>query len=125
MYFGRDETRKLEFLCITLFPYSLSSIFALNRTLDIASVLKIGVQLVDIIKSIHGYGYIHGDLNTANIMLSDYNEVNLVDFGCASRWCSKSGEPYSDESLEPYTGTPLYSSIGRLLSASKNILLNN
>ena len=110
--------RKLEFLCITLFSYSLSSKLSSATILDMPSVLKIGIQLLDIIKSIHDSGFIHGDLNTANIMFSELDEVNLVDFGCASRWCSKSGEAYSDDSTEPYSGTPFYSSIGRLRSAS-------
>lgn len=48
---------------------------------------RIGLQLIDIIKYLHGSGVVHRDIRTANVVI-DQGRVYLIDFGLA-RWAAQ------------------------------------
>lgn len=68
--------------------------------LSVEETLRIGCQLCDILKYLHGrpIPVVHGDIKPENIMVSDKG-VSLIDFGCAFL-------QYSEE--YKYMGTPEY-----------------
>ncbi len=53
---------------------------------------NIGIQLIKIIKHIHGNGVVHRDIRIPNVLI-DKGEVYLVDFGLA-RWADNDKYPY-------------------------------
>ena len=53
---------------------------------------NIGVQLIKIIKYIHGNGVVHRDIRVPNVLI-DNEEVYLIDYGLA-RWADNNKYPY-------------------------------
>lgn len=55
-------------------------------TLPLLEVLKIAIQLCDILAYLHGEGVIFRDVKPANIILTPSRQVYLIDFGIARRY---------------------------------------
>lgn len=51
--------------------------------LPLEEVLRVGVKIAGALHSAHSFGVIHRDVKPANILLSDYDEPMLSDFGIA------------------------------------------
>ena len=56
---------------------------ARSGVLPLAAVLRIGVKLAGALESAHRLGVVHRDVKPANILLTDYGEPALCDFGIA------------------------------------------
>lgn len=53
---------------------------------------KVAYQLLNGLKALHNFGYIHRDLKPGNIILTENGELKLCDFGSAVK-CT-SGQEY-------------------------------
>src|SRR5271156_220375 len=62
---------------------SLEVVIRRHGTLDWRETLSIGVKLAGALEVAHGAGILHRDVKPANILLSDYGEPQLTDFGIA------------------------------------------
>lgn len=48
---------------------------------DLSDIKKWAIELVEVLKHIHCYDIIHGDIKDTNIMIDDYKSLYLIDFG--------------------------------------------
>jgi serine/threonine-protein kinase PknK len=62
---------------------SLEAVIRRHGTLDWRETVSIGVKLAGALEVAHGAGILHRDVKPANILLSDYGEPQLTDFGIA------------------------------------------
>lgn len=77
-YTTRDE----PYLVMEFFPKgSLGDDLERNGTLTVADVLRIGVRIAGALASAHAVGTVHRDVKPHNLLLSDFGEPALSDFG--------------------------------------------
>ncbi|MGH9433460.1 MAG: serine/threonine-protein kinase, partial [Terriglobia bacterium] len=57
----------------------------LAQPVEIAELLRIGIQCAEALKAAHEKGIVHGDIKPENIMLTPEREVKVLDFGVAKR----------------------------------------
>ena len=114
--FGTDQ-RGARFLCMRLVQGK-----TLEETLHAAGparlspeclgdLLQILVKICDAVSFAHSRGIIHRDLKPSNVMISDFGQVYVMDWGVA-RSAPRSGEPRSGEPDEAKTSDPPGALIG-------------
>src|SRR5574337_956839 len=62
---------------------TLDSLIRKSGPLDWRSALRIGVRIAGALETAHQAGILHRDVKPANILLTDYGEPALTDFGIA------------------------------------------
>jgi serine/threonine-protein kinase PknK len=62
---------------------SLEAVIRRHGPLDWRETLRIGVKLAGALQAAHAVGILHRDVKPANILLTDYGEPQLTDFGIA------------------------------------------
>lgn len=80
-WFGKDE--KNYYMVLNLLGESLQTIKN-NSTFSLINVLKIGIQTITLIKSIHDKGLVHRDIKPDNFLLglnNDKKYIYIIDFG--------------------------------------------
>ncbi len=54
--------------------------------LTIQQIEFIFLELLNILSYIHSKGYVHGDINLSNIIITKQNQIKLIDFGFAQKY---------------------------------------
>jgi len=76
------------FIVYKYIPMNLKSLWR-RKILKDRDIIQIGIQLVDCVSKLHSTGHVHNDIKLDNIMISEENEVTLIDFGQAQKYTSK------------------------------------
>ncbi|MEV4117002.1 serine/threonine-protein kinase [Nonomuraea sp. NPDC049695] len=63
---------------------SLAQLIAERGPLPVASVARIGLEMLDALRAAHAGGIVHRDIKPANILITDDRHAMLTDFGLAS-----------------------------------------
>lgn len=77
-------------------------------------VLQLGLRMLDTLEYIHEHEYVHADIKASNLMLShrDPNQVYLVDYGLAYRYCPEGVlKEYKEDPKRCHNGTIEFTSI--------------
>ncbi|XP_072314144.1 serine/threonine-protein kinase VRK1 [Eucyclogobius newberryi] len=77
-------------------------------------VLQLGLRLLDTLEYIHEHEYVHADIKASNLMLSNSNpnQVYLVDYGLAYRYCPEGVlKEYKEDPKRCHDGTIEFTSI--------------
>jgi len=80
-WFGKDEEN--YYMVINLLGTSLQQLINKNNKLSLSLILKLGIKIIIILKTIHEKGLVHRDIKPDNFLfgLNNYNELYLIDFG--------------------------------------------
>ncbi|MBV8630031.1 MAG: protein kinase, partial [Silvibacterium sp.] len=68
-----------------------------SKTLPVADVLQIGIQICAGLQAAHDKGIIHRDIKPANIFLTSRGTVKILDFGLAKLAASKEVGPQTED----------------------------
>jgi len=113
---------------------SLEQFTTTNKTLTLTEYLEIFIKLFETMAYVHDKGVLHLDLKPSNIMLGQYGELLIVDWGNArlynkssyEDYLAKYGSAYKLEDLEEkeifISGTPRYMSPEQTTSKREGLL---
>ena len=78
------------------YEWDLSTLFhGNNNVFELSTVLKLGIEIIQAIQSIHEFGITHRDLKPSNIMFQmDEQEechIKLIDFGLSKQFQTTDG----------------------------------
>jgi hypothetical protein len=87
-----------------------------EKSLSLAQVIDIAVQIARALVAAHDYGIIHRDLKPENIMMTASGTTKILDFGLARIESKESGSSIANITLNgQFLGTPAYASPEQLL----------
>ena len=110
-WYGKDNIN--YYMVLNLLGNSLEAIKEQKGTFSLKTTLQIGINILDLLRTIHEAGLIHRDIKPDNFLLSlsDTNKkINIIDFGLCKSYLNneKHIEMKQTSSL---IGTPTYASI--------------
>lgn len=112
-WFGRDD--KNYYMVINLLGESLQSVKNRNRSLPLALVLKLGVQMITLLETIHNKGLVHRDIKPENFLLgtnNDMDRIHIIDFGfCRSYLLNGVNEHIPHKKTHGIIGSLTYASL--------------
>ncbi|XP_051873879.1 serine/threonine-protein kinase VRK1 isoform X1 [Pristis pectinata] len=107
--------KSYRFMVMDRFGSDLQKIFEQNHKIFPQKfVFQLGLRLIDILEYIHDHEYVHGDIKASNLLLSykNPNEVYLVDYGLAYRYCPDGvHKEYKEDPKRCHDGTLEFTSI--------------
>ena len=86
--------------------------FLSNRKLNLLDFLELSIQLCEIIKELHFSGWLHLNLNTHNVIISEDLKVHVIGFSKATKTPSKI--IHTDHDILPYCAPEQTGRINRL-----------
>ena len=112
-WFGTDESA--NYMVIDLLGPSLTDTIKKEGNFSIEFVLKIGIQMIDILKSIHDKGMIHRDIKPDNFLIhpiSEFDQIYIIDFGLCKTFIKQdTNEHIEIRKSNSLIGTPNFASI--------------
>jgi len=104
--------------------HSLESLFQIcNRQFTLQTVLRLAIQMIRRIQSLHEIGYIHRDIKPDNFLMGQgvtKNIVHVIDFGLAKEYRSDSKEHIVKQSGLSLCGTARYASLNNHLGITQS-----
>ncbi|RWS31514.1 serine/threonine-protein kinase VRK1-like protein [Leptotrombidium deliense] len=119
-----EKLPKFRFLVMQRFGRDLQSILGTHKKFSIKTTFTLAIKIIDVLKFIHSFGYIHADIKASNLLLGIesaaskrttrgcYKEVYLVDYGLVERYLTPEGNHrvYEEDQRRANNGTVEFTS---------------
>ena len=111
-WFGKDT--KNNYMVIDLLGQSLQSLKNVSERFSLQLVLQIGIQVINLLKTIHEKGLVHRDIKPDNFLLSrNPNDKNIyiIDFGFCKSYLIDDDKHIPYKQTHNLIGSNTYASI--------------
>lgn len=112
-WFGKDNVN--YYMVVNLLGTSLQDLVQKLGAFSLSLVLKIGIKIILLLKTIHEKGLVHRDIKPDNFLfgLSKINEIYLIDFGFCRSYLDSSNNNAHIKMKNTYSmiGSKSYASI--------------
>ena len=87
-----------------------------------STIMKIGIQALDLLELIHDCHFVHGDLKLENMVYGskDKNKIFLIDFGLATKILTDCGQHIERVNLKTFSGNFLFASMNSCRGYTKS-----
>jgi eukaryotic-like serine/threonine-protein kinase len=89
-----------QFIVMELLEGKTLKYHVAGRSLEVAEIARLGVQIAEALEAAHAKGIVHRDIKPANIFVTARDRVKVLDFGLAKLLTPSSAETTVAESLE-------------------------
>jgi tau tubulin kinase len=116
-FLGGGQTDTYSFLAMTLHGKNLAELrrAQAKQCFSLATTLRLGVQLLTAIKTIHDIGFLHRDIKPSNFSMgrlaSNMRKVYMLDFGLARKYTTPQGNVRPARPQAGFRGTVRYASV--------------
>ena len=110
-WYGKDN--KYYYMVINLLGKSLQKFMDDISNMSLLLTLKIGIKILNAIKTIHDKGLVHRDIKPENFLfgLNTLNSIYIIDFGFCKSYLDKNGEHIIIKKINNVIGSYNYASI--------------
>lgn len=119
---GYGRTEKVNYLVMNMLGPNLSELRKRqpHQVFTISTTLRLGVQILDALQTLHNCGFLHRDLKPSNIAIGLTPESSrtcfMLDFGLARQYITPTGEVREPRPTAGFRGTVRYASINAHLA---------
>ncbi|XP_036607814.1 serine/threonine-protein kinase VRK2 isoform X1 [Trichosurus vulpecula] len=106
--------KSYRFMVMERLGMDLQKFFVQRGRFQRATVLQLGVRMLDVLEYIHENEYVHGDIKAANLLLGYRNphQVYLADYGLSYRYCPNGNhKQYQENPRKGHNGTVEFTSL--------------
>jgi serine/threonine protein kinase len=109
-WFGSDA--KYSYMVIKLLGSSLKDLITKHSSFSLRLTLKIGIKIIDVLRTIHEKGLVHRDIKPDNFMFdqNNMNNIYLIDFGLCKSYINNNAH-ISIKKTNSFIGSKNYSSL--------------
>lgn len=121
-FIGCGRNSKVNYLVMTILGPNLSELrrHQPHQKFSISTTLRVGVQIILAIQSMHDCGFLHRDIKPSNFAIGDTPETSrtchMLDYGLARQYTTVTGEVRQPRSIAGFRGTVRYASVNAHLS---------
>lgn len=111
-WYGKDN--KNYYMVINLLGKSLQSLIEESSKISLLLTLKIGIKILNILKSIHDKGLVHRDIKPDNFLFglnSQIKHIYIIDFGFCKSYLDANGNHNTIKKNHNIIGSYNYASI--------------
>jgi serine/threonine protein kinase len=105
--------RDKKIIVMDLLGPSLEALMTEKKKFGLKTVIRLAINMIDIVKYIHSCGYLHRDIKPDNFVIDLHKKDKLycIDFGLAKRFVKKNDKHVDFADNRKFCGTVRYASI--------------